>query len=133
MKKLRGYIYSREFMGERVPQAVQNLVLRDYCYKNNVQYLLSSTEYAINNSSLILLKALDNLTNINGIVLYSLFQLPKDDFDRSYIFKKILKRRKELHFALENLIFKNSNDIETLENIWKIKITLPDCLKKENL
>ncbi len=120
-------------MGERVPQAVQNLVLRDYCYKNNVQYLLSSTEYAINNSSLILLKALDNLTNINGIVLYSLFQLPKDDFDRSYIFKKILKRRKELHFALENLIFKNSNDIETLENIWKIKITLPDCLKKENL
>ena len=32
-KKLKGYIFSRPFMGEQVPQHVQNIVLRDYCKK----------------------------------------------------------------------------------------------------
>ena len=27
-KKLKGYIFSRSFMGERVPQHVQNIVLK---------------------------------------------------------------------------------------------------------
>ena len=30
---LKGYIFSRPFFGERVPQNVQNIVLRDYCKK----------------------------------------------------------------------------------------------------
>ena len=54
MKKLKGYIFSRSFMGERVPQHVQNLVIRDYCNKNNFQYLLSATEYAMEGCHLIL-------------------------------------------------------------------------------
>ena len=36
---------SRDFMGERVPQHVQNLVIRNYCNQNNYQYLLSAVEY----------------------------------------------------------------------------------------
>ena len=36
-KKVRGYIFSRSFMGERVPQHVQNIVIRDYCEKNNLE------------------------------------------------------------------------------------------------
>lgn len=133
MKKLRGYIYSREFMGERVPQAVQNLVIRDYCAKNSIQYLLSSTEYAMNESSLMLLKALKDLSNINGLVAYSLFQLPKDDIDRSRVYKIILDSKKELHFAIENINVSNSSDIVIIENMWRIKKTLPNCLKKEIL
>ena len=31
--KLKGYIFSRPFFGERVPQNVQNIILRDYCKK----------------------------------------------------------------------------------------------------
>ena len=54
LKKVRGYIFSRSFMGERVPQHVQNIVIRDYCNKNNLFYLLSSTEYSVKNSHLIL-------------------------------------------------------------------------------
>ena len=41
-------------MGERVPQHVQNIVIRDYCEKNKLFYLLSSTEYVFKNSSLII-------------------------------------------------------------------------------
>ena len=33
MKKFRGYIFSRAFQGERVPQHVQNIVIRDFCKK----------------------------------------------------------------------------------------------------
>ena len=40
MKKLKGYIFSRSFMGERVPQHVQNLVIRDYCIKNSLSIYL---------------------------------------------------------------------------------------------
>ena len=33
IKKVRGYIFCRSFMGERAPQHVQNIVIRDYCKK----------------------------------------------------------------------------------------------------
>ena len=36
MKKLRGYIFSRAFMGERVPQSIQNLVIREFCKKKKL-------------------------------------------------------------------------------------------------
>ena len=52
--KLKGYIFSRPFFEERVPQNVQNIILRDYCKKKNYSLLLSSTEYVLPNSSLIL-------------------------------------------------------------------------------
>ena len=54
MKKkiFRGYIFSREFMGERVPQNVQNLFIRDFCNKKNFQYLLSATEYAMKSATI---------------------------------------------------------------------------------
>ena len=61
LKKVRGYIFSRSFMGERAPQHVQNLVIRDYCKKNNLLYLLSSTEYAMKNCHLMLEQVLDEL------------------------------------------------------------------------
>ena len=31
--KVKGYNFSREFMGERAPQHVQNIVMQDYCKK----------------------------------------------------------------------------------------------------
>ena len=33
MKRVKGYNFSRPFMGERVPQHVQNIVIKDYCQK----------------------------------------------------------------------------------------------------
>ena len=54
MSKVKGYIFSRPFFGERVPQHIQNIVLRDYCNNKNLQFLMSATEYSANNSSYIL-------------------------------------------------------------------------------
>ena len=94
MKKGRGYIFSRKFLGERIPQSVQNLVIRDYCERNNIMYLLSATEYAMKNSSKVLLKIV-NEVNKENIILYSLFQLPNNSEQRDYVYKTAIKNKKK--------------------------------------
>ena len=44
MKKVRGYVFSRSFLGERVPQHVQNIIIRDYCERKNLHFLISASE-----------------------------------------------------------------------------------------
>ena len=116
-------------MGERAPQHVQNIVIRDYCEKNNLSYLLSSTEYAMENCYLMLEQVLDELKFIDGIVAYSLFQLPEDQNSRLEVYKKILYSKKEIHFSVESLKITTQEDIEKIENIWLVRQSLPSCLK----
>jgi len=121
MKKVRGYNFSRSFMGERVPQHVQNIVIKDFCKKNKLNFLLSATEYSMPNSFYILKDLVNNLNGIYGVVAYSLFQMPDDEMERVKMFKKIIKKKKKIFFACENLTLSNLDDINRLENIWSIK------------
>ena len=130
MTGLRGYIFSRPFMGERVPQHVQNLVIRDYCKKQGFQYLLSATEYAMPNSHLILQQVLDELPKLDGIVFYSLFLLPEDTTERYRVIQIILKKEKTIYFAVEGLKISNKTELETIETIWQVKKVLPNCLSE---
>ncbi len=131
MKKIKGYIFSRPFMGERAPQHVQNIVIRDYCSKNGLQYLLSASEYKMKNSYLILEDLISNMNGFDGIVTYSLFQLPEKKSQREKILKKILSKKKSIYFAVEQLEVKNLKDFKKIETIWKIKKKLPHCLNYE--
>ena len=69
MKKLKGYIFSRPFLGERVPQHIQNIVLRDYSKKLNINFLLSATEYQTTKSSYILKEILEKIKKLRRIVI----------------------------------------------------------------
>ena len=129
MSKVRGYIFSRPFMEERVPQHVQNLVIRNYCERNNLQFLLSATEYAMEDCHLIFEQALLELPKISGLILYSLFQLPKDADRRKAIYEKILHQNKALHFAVEGLHASNQKEFEKIEIIWKVHNVLKLCIK----
>lgn len=122
MKKLRGYIFSRPFFEERVPQHIQNIVIRNYCEKNNILFLLSFTEYTMKNSSLMLDSIIKNLNKIDGIVFYSFFQMPTFASERKKIYNKILKENKEIHFVVEKIVFKTKNQISLLEDMFNIKI-----------
>ena len=42
MKKVRGYNFSRNFMGERVPQHVQNIVIKDFFDEDFLYEILKS-------------------------------------------------------------------------------------------
>ena len=128
MYNLKGYIFSRCFMGERAPQYIQNLAIRDYCNKNKYNFILSSVEYAMEGSSLILDEIISKIKSIDGIAFYSLFQLPINETKRKYVYTKILENKKSLHFILENLKLENWNDISKIENIWLIKKTLPKTI-----
>ena len=127
MKRLRGYIFSRQFMGERVPQHVQNIVIRNYCEKNKYFFLLSSVEYKMENSFYMLKQVLNELKNLDGVIAYSMFQLPEDDNERLKILKKIINYKKEIHFAVEDLRIRNISEIEKLQDIWLIKKNLEFC------
>ena len=117
-------------MDERVPQHIQNIVIRDYCNKNNYNYLLSGTEYAMKDSTLMLKKLVDSVSDIDGIVLYSLFQLPKNVDERNFFIEKILRNKKEFHFACEGLFINDLNSAKRIANIWKVKQVLKFCPKK---
>ena len=119
--KLKGYIFSRPFFQERVPQSVQNLVIRDYCRKKKIDILLSATEYAMSESTFILFELTKNYNNYDGIVFYSLLQLPANKEERYKLYKESLDKNKELHFALENLLAKNKKNFSEIEKIFSIK------------
>ena len=118
---LKGYIFSRKFEGERVPQNIQNLVLRNYCNNNGFNFLLSSVEYCMEKSFLNLNTLVNNINSYDGIIAYSIFQLPSDLKKRNALFQKILKNKKTFHFAIEELILAKKSDIEKINNIWLIK------------
>ena len=101
MKKVRGYIFSRSFMGERAPQHVQNIIIRDFCKKNSLDYQLSSSEYKMKGSFLILKDIVANMKKIDGIVAYSLLQLPSNYNERNKILTTIIKKKKFISFAVE--------------------------------
>tara|TARA_B100000674_G_C37730484_1_gene864089 strand:+ start:517 stop:927 length:411 start_codon:yes stop_codon:yes gene_type:complete len=133
MKKVRGYNFSRQFMGERVPQHIQNIVIRQYCKTMNLHYMLSSTEYSMENSSLIFDQIIDEIKNMHGVVAYSIFQLPENNLKRKTIYSKFINKNKTLYFANEG--FKISNKIESdrVEMIWLVKKNLFRCPSVKDL
>jgi sporadic carbohydrate cluster protein (TIGR04323 family) len=124
MKKLKGYIFSRPFFGERAPQHVQNIVLRDYCNKYNYNFLLSGTEYTQKNSTYILSELLKNINFYNGLLFYSLLQLPTKREYRHNVYSTIINKKKEIHFAVENISAKTKKDFVEVEKIFLIKSSI---------
>ena len=62
-------------MGERVPQHVQNIVIKDFCQKNNFNFLLSATEYSMKDSFYILNQLVNSYkSNINFVFENNLIQ-----------------------------------------------------------
>ena len=128
MKKLRGYIFARPFMGERAPQHIQNIVLMDYCIKRGHKLLLAATEYAMQDSFMILESLLDDISSIDGILFYSLFQLPTETSRRESVYLRTLNQIKSLHFAVEGMSISQTQDIDSVEQCILVKATLDDCI-----
>jgi len=116
----RGYIGSRPYMGDRAPQHVQNLVIRDYCQRNGLTYLLSATEYAMEDCYVMLEEVLREIDTIEGIVMYSIFMLPESQARRNRVMGRIFEAGASVHFALENLSVTSDTDAQKADDILKI-------------
>ena len=130
MRKLKGYIFSRPFMNERAPQHVQNIVIRNFCEKNNFLYQLSATEYTMQNSYAVLRSLINKKEDYSGIIAYSIYQLPDELNLRIKLLKQILKNKKFFVSAVEGIYIKSSLDICELNKCWNIAKLLESCPKK---
>jgi sporadic carbohydrate cluster protein (TIGR04323 family) len=119
-RKFRGYIFSREVPTGRVPQHIQNLVVRSYAERMGLHYLLSGVEYRMANSFLMLNQIAREFEEIDGIILYSMFLLPQDEHRRKQFYLKALENSCEIHAAVENLALKSHGDVERWEKIFII-------------
>ena len=120
----RGYIGTRPIMGDRVPQRVQNLVIRDYCQRKGLEFLLSAVEYTMPGCYMMLEHALRELSNLEGLVMYSLFMLPEDAAYRRDVYRRVLDAGGTLHAALEGLVVADDTGIARVEDIWVVQQTL---------
>jgi sporadic carbohydrate cluster protein (TIGR04323 family) len=119
-KKLQGYIFSREFGRNFVPQRVQNLVIKNYVQMNDWEFLLSATEYGLKNCYMML-SALSKKMDCDGVVLYTVFLLPEESELRNYFLSSFISRGKEVHFALEGIILKETKDFERIDDIFFVQ------------
>jgi sporadic carbohydrate cluster protein (TIGR04323 family) len=116
-KGWRGYISSREIAGNIIPQRIQNLVIRNYAQAKEMLFLLSATEYYMDNCYMMLNRLLEETDNLAGIIFYSINLLPLDLLKRKQIYRKILEHGCELHFALEELVIREEDDLELVEDV----------------
>ena len=98
----RGYIASGEFDGHRVPQHIQNQIVKSYCHANCLYFVLSRAEYWINGCTDCQLWAALN-ENYKHIVFYSIWQMPTEEDVRESIYKHCIKHKITLHFASERI------------------------------
>ena len=124
MKRLRGYIFGRPVLGERVPQHVQNIVLRDYARRRGVSLLLAASEYAMPGSHLILETVCGELPRIDGILAYSVFQLPEDSVQRASVLDRVVSQGKEIHFAVEDIVVGSQASADDVEVLWRVRLAL---------
>jgi sporadic carbohydrate cluster protein (TIGR04323 family) len=117
----RGYIGARPLNGSRTPQHVQNIVIRDYARRKNLQYLLSAVEHTMPGSYMILEDLLDELPRLNGIICYSIFMLPSDEARRSDIYDRVLREGCDMHAAVEEIALASKADIQAIEDILMVQ------------
>lgn len=115
-----GYIFSREIDGNIIPQKVQNLVIRDYTQRQKKKFILSSTEYKMKKSFLVLNSLINKKSKkFDGIIIYSLFML-KYYPNLNSLFEKLKKNKIKLYCALEELQLTNKNQLDTIKKIFFI-------------
>ena len=118
----RGYIASRNIGGNVIPQRVQNLVIRSYAQGRSLSFLLSATEYYIDNCFMTLDALLEAPEGqLSGIIFYSMHMLPEDRFLRRHVYERTLNVGRQLHFALEEMLITSHDDVYAIEDIMLCK------------
>ena len=102
MDPARGYIASGEFNGNRIPQHIQNQIIKTYCDRHDMKFVLSRAEYWLNGSTDCQLWAALK-EGFKHIVFYSIWQLPEKEASRVSIYKHCVENKITLHFATEQL------------------------------
>ena len=125
----RGYVAARPVLGNRVPQHVQNLVIRDFARRQGLAYKLSGTEYAMPGCYMMLEEILDELPRLEGFIAYTLFMLPRSTERRLAVYRRIIDAGRIFYGAVEGLALANWDDAGRIEDIWRVQLALDHMAK----
>ncbi len=120
----RGYVSSRPIDDHRVPQHIQNIIIRSCAKKYGLLFLLSGTEYKMTETFLMLRQMLDESDLIEGIIFYSMFMLPSEKEKRVDILKKALDRNLIIYFAVEDVKMVDEKDMARCEDLFQLSATI---------
>lgn len=135
MKIFKGYISSRRFAdGSYVSQKIQNIVIRNTCERFNVKFAFHATELIFENWFTMFQDLIeDNFKEIDGIALYSLFQLPANKTKRDKLLKNVFQKKKQLIMCNEKLFIESESDLDLIDYYININETLKLCPNRTNL
>jgi sporadic carbohydrate cluster protein (TIGR04323 family) len=99
-------------------------VIRDYCQRAGLPYLLSAVEYAMPHCYMMLNEVLAELPRLQGFVCYTLFMLPESAEQRREVYQRVLAAKATLHAAIEGQVLRTADDIGRIEDIWLVQQAL---------
>jgi sporadic carbohydrate cluster protein (TIGR04323 family) len=121
MRGYRGYVSSRPIDGDRAPQRMQNLAIRDYAARRKLFLKLSATEWAMPDCFLVLEQVISELAELDGVIFYSLGQLPEDSVKRAKLLDAFLASGAALHAALENVVMTDAITRQQLDDMFLVR------------
>jgi sporadic carbohydrate cluster protein (TIGR04323 family) len=75
-------------------------------------------------SRLILETVCGELPRVDGILAYSVFQLPEDGVQRDSVLDRVVSQGKEIHFAVEDIVVNSSETAAAVELLWRVRLAL---------
>jgi sporadic carbohydrate cluster protein (TIGR04323 family) len=126
-------VFSRSIGSHRVPQHIQNLVIRNHAEKHSLTYMLSGVEHCMEHSFVMLNQMLSELDEIDGIILYSMFMLPRKTDEREAILDRVISSESFLHSAVEGFVLRTKEDIKRWNDIFIISNALENSGDLEDL
>ena len=129
----RGYCTHNSFGEYRMPVPAQNILYRDYANKYGLYYKISVNELFFKDCFLHLFSLLEELDQLDGVLMCSIFMLPEDTNLRQKVYERFLESDCELHFVLESIVLRNRQEMDWLDTLFQIRKHLPFCLKGEDL
>ena len=121
-----GYVTVRQVNEMSVPVTLQHAAMNNYCQKNGGIYNLAQTELVIKDSSFVLFSLINKIRKKGKIIMSSMFMLPSSQEKRIKLYKKIIRKKIELHFVFENFCLRDKKSITTIEDMF----TLSYCISK---
>ena len=118
IKALLGYCHNKSFGPYSLPVKFQNIICANYAYKKNLIYGPGSGEPIFSKNHFQLRSMIEEKNSRDGIVMLSFYMLPKTKKKRYDVFEIAIKNKKEMHFVIENIIFKSKEDIKKIEDLF---------------
>ncbi len=115
--QLQTYVSSRKFGEWKLPVPMQNIIMKDYCDKNNYIFNVSMNELNISCSLTILNTILKNLKNDQGILMCSYKMLSPNTNEVVKLLRTGLENGIEWHFVFENIQIKDVSSLDEFLNL----------------